>query len=124
MLWRMDTDQVTVLNPANGWQVWDDKWDGSNPDGVGMSPPPGRYEPVRGFGWLWRTKLSGPSGPMGWATDQEKGFCATIQPFEKGYMLASNTMASCEAQLFNWATDPSFVPLRLSLYGDGTWRRH
>ncbi len=130
MLWRSDTDEVYIFyhdrnNRSTGrwWKApkeW--KWDGSNPGGVGMSPPQGLYEPKRGFGWLWRTHLGGPGGKLGWALDKEKGFCARIQPFEKGLIFHSSTV-SCTNQ-YNWATHPSFVPLFFTLYKNGAWVRH
>jgi hypothetical protein len=131
MLWRSDTDDVHTLLMQDGndlyagtWQLWTEKWDSSNPDGVGLSPSPGLYEPVRGFGWLWRTYLSGPDGQLGWAREEEKGFCANIQPFESGLIFSSSTVTYCQDGLYNWATHPSFTPLLFVLSGDGTWRRY
>jgi hypothetical protein len=92
--------------------------------GVDMSPPPRLHEPVRGFGWLWRQYLGGPSGELGWARDHEKGFCARVQPFELGVVLKSDTVEFCRDELFNWAREPSFVPLIFSVRSDGTWRRY
>ena len=72
------------------WQLArsDWKWDGSNPDGVGLNPPEGLVEPRRGFGYLWRTHLGGAEGPLGWALDKEYGFDNTgqAQEFERGLM--------------------------------------
>jgi serine/threonine protein kinase len=131
MLWRSDTDHVYILHLQDGsdlyagtWQLRTEKWDGSNPDGVGLSPPPGLHEPVRGFGWLWRTYLGGPGSQLGWAREEEKGFCANFQPFDAGLIFGSSTVAYCQDQLYNWATHPSFIPLLFALYGDGTWRRY
>jgi hypothetical protein len=130
MFWRDDQNVVYVLSFQNGnkstgqWQVFTDQWDGTNPDGVGLSPPPGLYEPKRGFGWLWRTRLDGPDSVLGWARDEEKGFCAKIQPFENGRILHSSTVQTCKDDLYNWATHPSFPPLFFALHGDGTWRRY
>jgi hypothetical protein len=131
MLWRSDTDSVYVLQMQDGsnlfagtWQLRTEKWDGSNPDGVGLSPPPGLHEPVRGFGWLWRTYLGGPGSQVGWAREEEKGFCANMQPFESGLVFGSSTVTYCQDEFFNWATHPSFTPLLFALYDDGTWRRH
>ena len=98
MFWRSDTDEVYIvfdrqrngveLN-GGGWRLHTIPWDGSHPDGVGMSPPPGKVEPRRGFGWVWRNYLGGPDGPMGWALDKEYGFddLALAQPFEYGVIL-------------------------------------
>jgi len=131
--WRHDIDGTYVLYFRDGsdrstgyWeqmsQEW--KWDGSNPEGVGMSPPAGLYEPKRGFGWLWRTHLGGPESPLGWAEDEEKGFCATVQPFDAGLAFQSSAVPNCADDLYNWAIHPSFVPLLFALYEDGTWQRY
>ena len=91
MIWRNDTDAVYVIyTPAGQWQSdpsW--AWDGSNPDGVGMQPPDGLFEPVRGFGWLWRTHLGAEQGELGWATAPEQGYENTgqVQEFEGGLLL-------------------------------------
>ncbi len=103
VLWRKDTDDVYIVYDldANGsklnqgdWQLnpveW--KWDGSYPGGVGLQPPPGLIEPVRGFGWLWRTHLGGPHARLGWATDIEHGWdnLALVQQFEMGIMFKAS----------------------------------
>jgi serine/threonine-protein kinase len=131
MLWRDDNDTVHVLYLRNGtdpsggtWEMRLDRWDGSNPNGVGMSPPPGLREPIRGFGWLWREVLGGSQSQLGWATEEEKGFCANLQPFENGLIFHSSTITYCKDELYNWATHPSFTPLYFSLDGSGSWRRH
>ncbi|MBN1659568.1 MAG: protein kinase [Anaerolineae bacterium] len=130
MVWRNDTDtvytfvQTSSAPPGGRWQEFDEKWDGSYPDGVDMSPPPRLYEPVRGFGALWRNYLGGPTGELGWAREEEKGFCARVQPFELGFVLKSDTVEFCRDELFNWAREPSFVPLVFSVRSDGTWRRY
>jgi hypothetical protein len=95
MFWRSDTDEVYIIydrlpegteSAAGYWQLHTAKWDGSNPDGVHLSPPPGLFEPKRGFGWVWRNFLGGASGPMGWALDKEYGFdnVARTQRFDRG----------------------------------------
>jgi serine/threonine-protein kinase len=97
--WRSDTDQVYIVYDrtkrggkelAEGqWQQakpeW--KWDGSEPN-EGLRPPEGLVTPQRGFGWLWRTHLGGPEGPLGWALDREYGFdnIGQAQRFEHGLM--------------------------------------
>jgi hypothetical protein len=103
MFWRSDTDVVYIVYDRHKdgaelfegtWQSNPDwKWDGSYPDGLGLSPPPGMYEPKRGFGWLWRTHLGAENGPMGWALDQEYGFNNTgqVQVFEQGLMFRGSS---------------------------------
>jgi serine/threonine-protein kinase len=134
LMWRIDTDNVYVMYMANGSNLWRGDWfetpetwrwdQVTDPDGVGLNPPPGLYEPVRGFGHIWRNFLGGASGRLGWATDEEKGFCVNIQPFEHGVMFHSSTVEFCLDQEHNHARDPSFPPLYFSLNSDGTWQRH
>ncbi len=51
---------------------------GASPDNrIGETPPPGLYEPVSGFGMLWRDELEGISGArqrLGWALAPEFAF--------------------------------------------------
>jgi hypothetical protein len=133
MLWRSDLDWTYALHRQNGtdvslgdWSTGKDtwKWDQSFPDGHGLTPPPGLLEPVRGFGYAWYNFLGGSTSPVGWATSQEKGFCANLQPFEKGIIVHSSNTGSCQDGQYNWAANPAFAPLFFTLYEDGTWVRH
>jgi hypothetical protein len=133
MLWKEDNDWVYALNYRGGtdskagdWATGGDswRWDGvSFPDGRGLTPPEGLVEPIRGFGDVWFARLGGPSSQLGWGTEQEKGFCALVQPFEYGMLVQSNAASGCAGGQFNWAANPSFPPLFVALYGDGSWQR-
>jgi hypothetical protein len=104
LFWRNDTEQVYIIldRRPDGQDLnegkwgpshpsW--KWDGSQPEGLGLSPPPGLVEPKRGFGWLWRTHLGGPQGPLGWALDKEYGFdnLGQAQNFEQGVIFKGSS---------------------------------
>ena len=132
MFWRNDIDWIYELHWGNGtdaargdWSTGKDawKWDESYPDGRGLTPPSGLVEPVRGFGYVWYEFLAGPDSAVGWATAQEMGFCASLQPFENGLIFHSSGQP-CEAGMYNWAANPSFTPLFFTLYADGSWERH
>ena len=132
MFWRSDIDWIYELRRGNGvdtargdWSTGKDawKWDENYPDGRSLTPPSGLFEPVRGFGYVWYEFLAGPDSAMGWATAQEMGFCARLQPFENGLIFRSSDQP-CEAGSYNWATNPSFTPLFFTLYADGSWERH
>jgi hypothetical protein len=132
MFWRSDIDWIYELRRGKGtdaargdWSTGKDawKWDESYPDGRGLKPPSGLFEPVRGFGYVWYEFLAGPDSAMGWATAQEKGFCANLQPFENGLIFRSSGQP-CEAGMYNWAANPSFTPLFFTLHADGSWERH
>ncbi|MEM7029158.1 MAG: protein kinase [Chloroflexota bacterium] len=105
MFWRSDSDQVYLVydrRRSNGVELFegdwalvrsDLKWDGSDPDGVGLNPPPGLVEPKRGFGWLWRNYLDAEEGRFGWALDREYGFdnLGQSQAFERGIIFKGSS---------------------------------
>ncbi len=135
MFWRSDIDRVYVLysgasdnKTAGQWMKSspDWVWQGDNPNGIGLSPPPGLHEPKRGFGWLWRTHLGGPNSKIGWALAEERGFCAEIQSFEHGFLLRGGTIRSCIDEKINEprTTHPAFTYILLTVYGDGEWHLH
>jgi hypothetical protein len=47
----------------------------SDPD---IDPPPRLYQPVRGFGLLWREE-PGVRERLGWAVDREEGYQTALQ---------------------------------------------
>ncbi len=53
---------------------------------LGLNPPPGRLEPKRGFGKVWREK-PGVREALGWATNPDRGDRATMQLFDQGVMV-------------------------------------
>ncbi len=61
-----------------------DLWvSGVDPDSMGLTPPPGLLEPIRGFGKVWRENLD-IQGSIGWGASGESGTTATILLFERG----------------------------------------
>lgn len=120
MYWRSDLNTVYVLFNNGSWFEILDKWDGYATASRG-SPPAGLRAPERGFGWVWGTRDDVFNG-LGWALDQEKGFCAAVQSFESGVIFQSSRVQSCQGDLYNWATHPDFRPLLFRVRWDGTWR--
>jgi hypothetical protein len=119
--WRPDTDKAN-----GGWYTGGDgwRWDGSFPEGRGLTPPPGLFEPIRGFGLVWFNYAGGPAGGEGWATAPEVGFCAEIQPFGDSLIFASSTVETCGEGQVNGARDPSFAPILIALDSrENLWQR-
>jgi len=94
MLWldQLREDPIYVLSYGEGesggnWQRYVDTWREGDPESADLTPPPGLFEPIRGFGRLWREELDGPGAPVGWALEPEQGFTGSVQPFERGLML-------------------------------------
>jgi hypothetical protein len=61
------------------WNRFADEWDESQPvSDPSLTPPSGFFQPVRGFGLVWR-EGTGVRDRLGWATDQEAAFVTTVQ---------------------------------------------
>lgn len=121
MLWRSDTNLSYILYPDATWENANETWNGQEPPSRG-DPPPGLVRPERGFGYVWGVR-DDVFNRIGWATMPEKGFCATLQPFEQGFALASAAVPSCTAEnLYNHVFDGDWRPLLLALDNTGRWR--
>jgi hypothetical protein len=65
------------------WELYEDTWREGEPASGGMTVPSGLYEPIRGFGKLWRTNAH-VRDTLGWATAPEQGDQGTEQYFRGG----------------------------------------
>jgi hypothetical protein len=84
LLWRQDVNLIYGLGPEQPWFFMGDTWrDGDPSDDPAIIPPNGFYQPVRGFGKVWRER-PGLREALGWATAEEEGFTAIIQDFAGG----------------------------------------
>ena len=93
MLWREDTDRILAVHNSWIWGSYQDIWYEGDPDyscpdnSTPMESPP---TPKRGFGKIWCTYSEVRAG-LGWATDGERGFDGTVQNFERGSILRTDT---------------------------------
>ncbi len=88
MVWVEDSDMIYIffLNQEI-WPPYTIHIDPWHPDGLesdpAIKPPGGLYQPVRGFGMLWRNdgdfEFDNFRERLGWATEPEKAFDVTIQ---------------------------------------------
>ncbi len=82
MLWNNVESLIYVLfddglQPA--WKPLMDRWnEGELESDPSIVPPAGLYQPVRGFGLVWREE-TGVRDRLGWAVDQEVGYPTAIQ---------------------------------------------
>jgi len=82
MIWVAERDLVYVLfadGSSPHWNAFGDSWDDSQPESdPAISAPSGKYQPMRGFGLLWRTE-STVRDRLGWAIENEVGYTTAIQ---------------------------------------------
>ena len=82
MLWVGEEDRIYVLYDDGGITAWDafvDEWDEGEPvDDPSIVPPSGLYQPIRGFGLVWREQ-PGVRERLGWATAPEMGYPTAVQ---------------------------------------------
>ncbi len=84
---------IYAIGADSRYRRFDDTWvEGVDPESMSMIPPPDRYEPIRGFGKVWRTNADVQS-TLGWAVAPEAGQSASLQQFDFGraiYLPAQN----------------------------------
>jgi hypothetical protein len=82
MIWVEETMLIYVLyadDQQPQWQVFVDEWQEGDPiDDPGLEPPPGLYQPQRGFGLVWREQ-TGVQDRLGWAVAPEQGYETAVQ---------------------------------------------
>jgi len=63
-----------VMDAWKVWQKYDDLWTAGEPESdPTLQPPAGLYQPVRGFGKIWR-ETPGMRDKLGWALAPEQGY--------------------------------------------------
>jgi hypothetical protein len=84
LFWRRDNNLIYGLGPDQTWFFTGDTWrDGDLSYDSTINPPANLYQPVRGFGKVWRER-PGVREALGWATAEESGFTTIIQEFAAG----------------------------------------
>jgi len=82
MLWVGNEARIYIVfdggrQPA--WAAYWDEWSEGDPvSDPAIVPPAGLYQPVRGFGLVWRTQPGVRDG-LGWAAGEETGFTGSMQ---------------------------------------------
>ena len=83
MIWVGEEDRIYVLFDdtmyTDGWNVFEDTWQEGDPiDDPSIVPPPGLYQPQRGFGLVWREQPQ-VRERLGWAIMPEMGGSTAVQ---------------------------------------------
>jgi hypothetical protein len=78
---------VYVLYADGNWNQYMDTYqEDQPPHDATIIPPAGLYQPVRGFGQVWREEEGVREG-LGWAITEEQGGAGLLQVFQRGLML-------------------------------------
>ena len=120
MISHTDDDAIFAFVNDGGWTRFADDWDNQPLTGERGTPPTGMQSPVGGFGRLWEMDDE-VFTDLGWATAEERGFCALIQQFERGFLLLSDTVVSCADGKHNEATETDFSLHSLQAPNSGAW---
>jgi hypothetical protein len=92
MLWLSESPGYIFIlfNDGTFRRVVDTFDPNTDPVSGGETPPTGLFEPVRGFGKVWRME-PGVRDRLGWATGQELGGSSVVLDFVRGRMISANT---------------------------------
>lgn len=85
MIWLEVTDSIYVFYPDGRWERFADTWrEGEEERDPSLTPPADRYQPVRGFGKVWREHPA-VQEQLSWATSPELGYISQLQqPVSEG----------------------------------------
>ena len=79
---------IEALSSDGRFTRYTDTWvSGIDPDSANLAPPPGLFEPIRGFGKIWRGD-GALAARLGWALSGEQGASLSVQAFERGVAIA------------------------------------
>lgn len=83
MIWVEAEDRIYVLYDdtiyPDGWAVFEDSWEEGDPvEDPSLVPPPGLFQPQRGFGLIWRDEPM-IRDRLGWALSPEVGGETAVQ---------------------------------------------
>lgn len=130
MMWRSDTKLIYGFFGGSNWLSVADQFHSGLPDkpspGRGNPPRSGLFHPIRGTGLVWATNDTFFNG-LGWATMEQRGFCAAHQLFANGFIMRESGIGSCSFDgntLPSAASSPDFDLAYLVANYAGTWRRN
>lgn len=100
MFWVEQNREIWVMvvtgEGRGDWSVYSDTWVEGEPESdETLTPPDGMYQPVRGFGKLWRT-VPNLRDQLGWAVSPEFGYVSDYE-YNAGGTVDSNGVYTADA---------------------------
>ncbi len=109
---------IYIIYNNGYWETYPDVWESGMPESdPSLVPPPGRYQPIRGIGQVWRDHAS-VRNQLGWAYEPEQAFTGRSQE-------PSGDDATWAGRIRYWYLDHGKWGIALRLYsvdmGPNTW---
>jgi hypothetical protein len=83
MVWLENTNSIYAFSWDGQWQLFEDTFTEGQPENdPSIVPPDGRFQPIRGFGKVWRENPE-LRRQFGWALSPELAFQSTLQEQEE-----------------------------------------
>ncbi len=118
MLWLQHDDMIYVLRNDGTYRTYEDTWVAGQADTVpGLTPPQGRYMPIRGFGKVWSSDPEMRSS-LGWAMAAEQGFETQIQG---GWIHCCSHLGSVNRPIYLRNIDGRIIRLWAGESPSGQW---
>ncbi len=93
MVWVQETGRIYAFLNDGTWRSYEDTFrEGDAESDPAFGPPPGKQQPMRGFGKVWRENPE-LRDAIGWALAKEEPSTAQRQLFERGTMLRVGVFA-------------------------------
>ena len=93
MVWVQENGRIYAFLNDGTWRSYEDTFREGDPErDPAFSPPPGKQQPERGFGKVWRENPD-LRDAIGWALAKEEPSSAQRQLFERGTMLRVGVFA-------------------------------
>jgi len=101
MIWVESADIIYVFYDTGSYEVFRDDFNEGDPetDPRYDDAPPGREQPIRGFGLVWRTNQRVRDG-LGWATEHERGYDGWTQSFDDGRRLSGCIVRGIDGTIY------------------------
>jgi hypothetical protein len=118
MFWTGHDRRIYVLLDDGTYRAYDDTWAVDEADyDPALIPPSDRYQPVRGFGKVWRTQPN-VREQLGWALGREWGFETQIQG---GWLHCCSQVKAVNRPIYVRALDWQIMRLWASEDAAGQW---